>query len=86
LDQLISEFHVYLDTKTLRVIKTSNWAFAPDAIENRSLWETYYDNYQTVAGVLVPMHISHFMAGSRLDDWNFTSVFSDVPVADGEFN
>jgi hypothetical protein len=86
LDQLISEFHVYLDTKTLRVVKTANWAFAPDAIENRSLWETYYDNYQPVAGVLVPMHISHFVAGSKLDDWNFTSVLSDVRVADGEFN
>jgi hypothetical protein len=86
LELLISEFHVYLDSQTLRVIKTSNWVFAPDAIENCSLWETHYDNYQTVAGIQVPMHISHFIAGSKLDDWNFTSVLSDVPVADGEFN
>jgi len=86
LELLISEFHVYLDSQTLRVIKTANWVFAPNAIENRSLWETYYDNYQSVAGVLVPMHIAHFIAGSKLDDWNFSSVLSDVPVADGEFN
>jgi hypothetical protein len=85
LEILISEFHVYLDPQTLRVIKTANWVFAPNAIENRSLWETYYDSYQPVNGVLVPMHISHFIAGSKLDDWNFTSVATNVPIADGDF-
>jgi hypothetical protein len=86
LEEVISEFHVYLDPQTLRVVKTANWVFAPNAVENRSLWETYYDSYQPIAGVLFPMHISHFIAGSKLDDWNFTSVQSDVPVADGDFN
>jgi hypothetical protein len=86
LEILISEFHVYLDPQTLRVVKTANWVFAPNAIENRSLWETYYDSYQPVNGVLVPMHISHFIAGSKLDDWNFTSVANNVPIADGDFN
>jgi len=86
LEQLISEFHVYLDSQTLRVVKTATWVFAPDAIENRSLWETYYDNYQSVGGMLVPMHIQHFLAGTQLDDWNFTSVRTDVAVAEGDFN
>jgi hypothetical protein len=86
LEQLISEFHVYLDTKTLRVVKTANWVFAPDAIENRSLWETYYDNYQSVGGVLFPMHIQHFLAGTQLDDWNFTTVRTDVPISLSDFS
>ena len=86
LELIISEFHVYLDPQTFRVVKTATWAFAPDAIENHSLWETYYDNYQPVSGVLVPMHISHFVAGSKLDDWNFTSMNANVPIADGDFN
>ena len=86
LDQLISEFHVYLDATTMRVTKTATWVFAPDAIENRSLWETYYDSYQPVAGILVPMQLTHFLSGTRFDDWNFTSVRTDVPVAQGDFN
>jgi hypothetical protein len=86
LEQLISEFHVYLDAQTLRIVKTANWVFAPDAIENRSLWESYYDNYQSVGGVLFPMHIQHFLAGKRLDDWDFTSVRTDVPVLQSDFN
>jgi hypothetical protein len=86
LEQLISEFHVYLDTQSLRVVKTANWVFAPDAIENHSLWETYYDNYQSVGGVLFPMHIKHFMAGTQLDDWNFTTVRTDVPIALSDFS
>ena len=86
LEQLISEFHVYLDANTLRVIKTATWVFAPDAIDNRSLWETYYDNYQPVAGILIPMHMEHFLAGTKLDEWTFTSVRTDVPVAEGDFN
>jgi hypothetical protein len=86
LELLISEFHVYLDPQTFRIVKTANWVFAPDAIQNRSLWETYYDSYQPINGVLVPMHITHFLAGSKLDDWNFVNVRTDMPVAEGDFN
>jgi|SRR5579859_168683 len=86
LQKLISEFHIYLDTKSLRVVKTANWVFAPDAIQNRSLWETYYDNYLSVGGVLFPMHIQHFLAGTQFDDWNFASVRTDVPISQNDFN
>jgi hypothetical protein len=86
LQHLISEFHLYLDAQTLRVVKTANWVFAPDAIQNRSLCETYYDNYQSIGGVLFPMHIQHFLAGTQLDDWNFTSVRTDVPISQSNFN
>ena len=85
-DQLISEFHVYLDTSTLRVVKTAYWIFAPDTFVNRSLWETNYENYQTIGGVLFPMHIQHSLAGNHLDDWNFTSVRNDTPISQSDFN
>jgi hypothetical protein len=86
LELLISEFHVYLDSQTYRIVKTATWVFAPDAIENRSLWETYYQNYQQINGMLVPMGITHFLAGTKFDDWTFESVRTDVPISDGEFN
>lgn len=85
LDVIVSEFHVYVDSKTFRVLKTATWAFAPDAIENRSKWETYYDGYQPVGGILMPTHITHFVAGQKFDEWSFTSTRTDISVADGDF-
>jgi hypothetical protein len=86
LDQLISEFHVYLDAKTLRVSKTANWAFAPDTVDNRSRWETYYDDYQTVGAMMFPMHLVHFLAGNRFDEWTFTKIRTDLAIADSDFD
>lgn len=85
LDAIVSEFDVYIDSKTLRVIKTAIWAFAPDAIENRSKWETYYDEYQSVGGVLVPTHMTHFLAGKKFDEWSVASIRTDVAIAEGDF-
>lgn len=85
-EQLASEFHVYLDAKTLRVVKTASWVFAPDTFDNRSLWETYYDSYQPVGGVLFPMHMQHSLAGTHFDDWNFNNVKSDALILQSDFN
>jgi hypothetical protein len=85
LDQLTSELHVYLDASSLQIVKTANWIFAPDALDNRSLWETYYTNYSSIGGLLVPSHISHFLSGNKFDDWEYTSIRTDVPISDGDF-
>lgn len=85
-EKLISEFHVYLDQQTLLVVKTQSWAFAPDNFTNRSTWETYYDNYQNVNGVLMPFHVSQYLAGMKVQDITFTSVRVNVGVSDSQFN
>jgi hypothetical protein len=68
LDPIISQFDVYLDTQLLTVVKTKRFLFSPNAIENHSDWETYYFNYQSVGGVLMPFHIQHFLAGQQAED------------------
>ena len=85
LDILMSEFHLYLDSTTFRVVKTVTWAFSPQTLDNRSTWETYYDNYQSVSGVLVPLRITHLLAGSEFDQWTFTTIRTDVPVSNADF-
>ena len=85
LEEVTSEFHVFLDAQSLVVIKTQTWVFAPDAIENRSLWEVYYGDYRVVGGVLMPFRLTRFAGGRKHDDITFSAVRLDAAIADSEF-
>jgi len=84
-EQLISEFHVYVDTQTLVVAKTQGYLFSPEAIENRSVVETYYSDYRLVGDFLLPLHLARFIEGRKDSEIIFTSVEVNVGVADTEF-
>lgn len=84
-DELMSEFHVYLDAQSLLVRKTRSFVFAPNAIENHSTWEVSYSDYRVVAGVLMPFRIERFDNGQKLDEVVFTNVRVNVGIADSEF-
>jgi len=73
LDPIISEFHVWLDSQSLTVVRTKRFMFSPDAIENHSDWDTYYTDYHPVAGVLMPFRVQHFLAGKLLEDITFAN-------------
>jgi len=85
-EKLISEFHVFLDQQTLLVVKTQSWVFAPDNLTNRSTWETYYDNYRNVNGVLLPFHVTNYLAEIKAEEITFISVQINVGVSDSQFN
>lgn len=85
-DRVISEFHIFLDAQSFVVLKTKRFAFSPDAIENRSDYETYYAKYAAVNGVLMPFAITNFLAGQKLQDIVLDSIQLNVPVSDAEFN
>jgi hypothetical protein len=85
LDPVISEFHVYLDAQSFRVVKTKRFLFSPDAIENHSDWETYYSDYRTVAGVLVSFHVQHFLAGQELEDIVLSTAQFGVSISSQDF-
>ena len=63
--QLLSEYHVYIDTETFVVLKTTHFVFSPDNVENRSRWSAYYSDYRTVNGVLMPFHITRARQSDR---------------------
>jgi len=85
-EKAISEFHVFLDQQTFLVVKTQVWAFAPDNITNRSIWETYYDTYRNVNGALMPFHVTSYLAGMKVQEITFTLVRVNVGVSDSQFN
>jgi hypothetical protein len=85
LDPVISEFDVYLDTQSLMVVKTKRFIFAPDAIQNHSDWETYYSDYRSVSGLMVPFHVQHFLAGQLLENIVISSVQPNSSIPSQDF-
>jgi hypothetical protein len=85
-EAVISEFHIFLDSKSFVVVKTMRYAFSPDAIENRSKLENYYSNYQSVNGTLMPFTITTFLDGQKLRVISFDHIQLDPVIGDGEFD
>jgi len=84
-EQLISEFHVYVDVQSMTVVKTKTYAFASDNVTNHSDWEHYYLDYRDVGGVLMPFHVVDFIGGQKLREITFTRVATDVSYTDADF-
>jgi len=84
-EDLISRFHVYLDSQSFVVLKTARFVFSPDAIENRSLWETTYGDYRNAGGVLMPFHLENYLSGQKLWDIVFTSIQKDPGISEADF-
>ena len=84
-ESLISEFHVFLNTTTQLPVKTLSFDQSPVAIQNRIPIETYYNNYQSVNGVLVPFHITRYHRGQVQMDIVLTSVQFNVGVSVTDF-
>ena len=84
-ENVISEFHIFLDSQSFVVLKTMRYAFSPEAIENRSKLENYYSNYQQVNGTLMPFTITTFLDGQKLRVISFDHVQLDSVISDAEF-
>jgi hypothetical protein len=82
LESVMSEYHLWIDQQSFVVLKTATYFFSPNAIENRSLWETYYSEYRTVNGILMPFHLDHFLAGQSFSTTTFSSIrIDDTPLS-----
>ena len=86
IEALISEFHLFLDPATYVVLKVRRFAFSPEAIENRSEFETVYGDYRLVGGILMPFKVSNYLSGQKLWDVNFRDIRLNAGVSDGDFN
>jgi hypothetical protein len=86
IEAIISEYHLYLDTQSLVLLRTKRFVFSPEAIENRSDFETLYADYRRVDGVLMPFRITNFIAGEKLWDITFRTIQLNSGVSDSDFN
>jgi hypothetical protein len=84
-ESLISEFHVFVDATSLLPVKTLSFDLSPLAIQNRVPIETYYTNYQSVNGVLVPFHITRYFRGQTQMDIVLTGVQFNVGLPNTDF-
>jgi hypothetical protein len=82
---MISEFHVFIDQASHLVVKSISYQFSPDAIENRSSVETYYDDYRLVQGVLLPYHSIRYVAGQKDSEISLKSITLNVGIPDSDF-
>jgi hypothetical protein len=85
IERLISEFHLYIDRQSHLIIKTLSFQFSPDAIENRSEVETYFDDYRSVQGVLVPFHLIRFVSGQKDSEILVNTIEFNSSISDSEF-
>lgn len=81
-EELLSDFHLYLDVTTLLPVKTQTRIFSPDAVENSSLFETYYNDYRTVGNTKIAFHIENYLAGHKVRTVQFDSVALNTGVTD----
>lgn len=84
-DALISEYHIFIDEQSFVVLKTARYAFSPNAVENRSLWEAFYSDYRNVNGVMMPFRLDNLISGRPFSTTIFTSITTGSVVPDQEF-
>lgn len=76
--------YVYLDAQTFIVVKAAFLIFSPDAIENHSLMEVFYEDYRLVDGMAIPHRIRRVVSGREFETMTFRSV-RRATVSDTEF-
>jgi hypothetical protein len=85
LEDLISEFHVFVDASTMLPVKTLSFDLSPQAMQNREPIETYYSDYRQVGGILVPFHMTRYLKGQKQADIVFSSVQLNMGLAMSDF-
>jgi len=85
LEEIISEFHVFVDAQTHLLVKTLSYDFSPVILENRTPVETYFSDYRSVSGVQVPFRITRYIRGTRDSEIVLTYIQFNVGLPDTDF-
>jgi hypothetical protein len=85
IEDLISEFHVWIDQTSLYVVKTRCFNFSPEAIQNRSPVEVYYSDYRLQDGAQVPFHLIRYVDGRKDSEIVFSTISLNAAVAATDF-
>lgn len=85
-EELMSEFHLFIDAQSFLLVKTISFDFSPEIVENRATVETYYDDWRSVGPTLIPFHTARFIYGQKFSETRVTSAQTNVGLQDSEFN
>jgi hypothetical protein len=81
---LICEYHVFIAVATNRVLPRGRGYFRRCRPEPVCL-ETFYRDYGEVNGVVMPFEIENRIAGQRAREVFLSTVRTDTPIADSDF-
>jgi hypothetical protein len=84
-EDLISEFHVWIDATSFLVVKTRGFYFSPETLQNRTPVETYFANYQQQGSAMIPFHITSYIYGQQDSDIVITSINLSASIPDPDF-
>ncbi len=82
---LISEFHVWIDQASSLVVKTRSFDFSPEALQNRSPVDTYYSDYRQQDGAQVPFHMIRYVDSQMDSEIVFSSISLNAAVSTADF-
>lgn len=85
-EELISEFHVWIDKASLLVLRTRTFNFSPEAIQNRSPVETYYSSYKLQDSFWLPFHLTRYVDVQKDSEIELTSISLGVVLTDSDFH
>lgn len=85
LADLMSEFHVWIDQKSLLALKTRHFDFSPEAIQNRTPVDIVYSDYRTEGGVTIPYHLTRYIATDKQLDVTFSTISLNASVSASDF-
>jgi hypothetical protein len=84
-EDLMSEFHVWIDQSSLIVVKSRHFDFSPEAIQNRTPVDVFYSDYRAQDGAKVPFHLSRFIANQKQCDIAFSTISLTAAVSASSF-
>ena len=84
-EDLMSEFHVWIDQKSLLVLKSRHFDFSPEAIQNRTPVDILYSDYRLQDGAMVPFHLVRFIAGEQQCEIVFSAISLNASVSNSHF-
>jgi hypothetical protein len=85
LADLMSEFHVFIDSTSMLVVKTRTFDFSPSSPQNRTPVETFLSDYRQLNGALVPFHLVRYLVNQKDSETTFSSISLNASVPESDF-
>jgi hypothetical protein len=85
IQDMMSEFHVWIDQSSLLVVKSRHFDFSPEAIQNRTPVDIAYSDYRAQDGAVVPFHLVRFVANQKQCEVTFSSISLVATVSASDF-
>jgi len=85
IEDMISEFHVWIDQLSMLVVETRHFDFSPEAIQNRTPVDIFFSDYRQTNGTMIPFHMSRRVANQIQCEIQFSTISLAATVSASDF-